>query len=195
MVEDCRDRVVATAITHFFVAASLSLPAMKSNSIRRVLPWWAVPVTAGLLAVAPDLDTPLLRALQVPRGTLFSHRGFFHSAMFLTVFAGVLAVFAARRHPWQSAAWLTVLWAASAITHPLLDMLTDGGGGVMLLYPFTSERLFFPWRPIHVSPLSIRAFFGRAGYILKSEFPFCVAALAIGLAALSLRPRRRYHRR
>ena len=186
---------MASAITHFFVAASLALPAMKSEPVRRVLTWWAVPVTAGLMAVAPDLDTPLMRGFDLPRRSLFSHRGFFHSALFLTVFSGCLAAFVARRHPWSSAAWLTVLWAGSAITHPLLDMLTDGGGGVMLLYPLTSERLFFPWRPIRVSPLSIWAFFRRAGGILKSEFPFCAAALAIGVTALSMCPQRRYHRK
>ena len=67
------------------------------------------------------------------------------------------------------------------MTHPLLDALTDGGSGVMLLFPFSTDRFFFPWRPIHVSPLGIMRFFSRAGYILRSEMPFCIAAVAIGL--------------
>jgi inner membrane protein len=79
--------------------------------------------------------------------------------------------------------WLAVMWAGAAITHPFLDMLTDGGTGVMLLFPFSTERLFFPWRPIRVSPLSIARFFDRAGEILWSELPFCVAAVGAGLAA------------
>ena len=75
---------------------------------------------------------------------------------------------------------------------PLLDMLTDGGSGVMLLFPFSTERLFFPWRPIRVSPLSIARFFDRAGEILWSELPFCAVAVALGLAARwTLRPSRR----
>jgi inner membrane protein len=68
------------------------------------------------------------------------------------------------------------------VTHPLLDALTDGGSGVMLLFPFSTDRFFFPWRPIHVSPLGILRFFSRAGYILRSEMPFCLAAVAVGLA-------------
>ena len=82
------------------------------------------------------------------------------------------------------------MWAGAAITHPLLDMLTDGGSGVMLLFPFSTERLFFPWRPIRVSPLSIARFFDRAGEILWSELPFCAAAIVLGLAARSIMPRR-----
>jgi inner membrane protein len=60
-------------------------------------------------------------------------------------------------------------------------MLTDGGAGVMLFFPFSESRLFFPWRPILVSPLNISQFFAVAGHVLRSELPFCVAAAAIGM--------------
>ncbi len=85
---------------------------------------------------------------------------------------------------------LAAVWAGAAITHPLLDMLTDGGSGVMVLFPFSTERFFFPWRPIRVSPLSIAHFFDRAGEILWSELPFCAAAIVLGLAVRSIMPRR-----
>jgi inner membrane protein len=171
---------MASAITHFVVGASLALPALRSKPIRRVLTGWAIPVSAGLLAVTPDLDTYLARALGASRGSLLAHRGLFHSAAFLVLASALLAAFAAGRQPrsWMS---LTCLWTCCAMTHPLLDMLTDGGAGVMLLYPLTAHRYFFPWRPMHVSPLGIVQFFGRAGYILKSEAPFCAAALVIGV--------------
>jgi inner membrane protein len=170
---------MASAITHFVVGASLALPALRSKSITRVISRWAIPVSAGLLAVAPDLDTYAARLFDVPRGSLFGHRGIFHSAAFLILASAVLAALIAGRQP-RSWLGLSFLWACCAITHPLLDMLTDGGSGVMLLYPLTAHRYFFPWRPIHVSPLGIIQFFGRAGYILKSEAPFCAAAFAIG---------------
>ena len=48
---------MASAITHFIVGAGLSLPAMEVPALRGVIPRWAIPVTAGLFAVAPDLDT------------------------------------------------------------------------------------------------------------------------------------------
>jgi inner membrane protein len=163
---------MASAITHFTVGAALALPARFGG----VLPRWAVPVTGGLLAAAPDLDTPLMFALDIPRASLFSHRGFFHSPFFLALFCSLLAVLVAGR------AWLPLaaLWTACAVTHPLLDMLTDGGSGVMLLYPVWEARLFFPWRPIRVSPLTISRFFDRAGPILWSEAPFDAVAVFLG---------------
>ncbi len=163
---------MASEITHFIVGAALALPALESRSIRAILPRWAIPISSGLLAVAPDLDTFAMRAFQIPYHHFFGHRGFFHSPFFLLMLCAALS----RAH-----GWLTALWASCAITHPLLDMLTDGGSGVMLLFPFSQARLFFPWRPIHVSPLDISTFFDRAGYILGSEWPFCVAAIAIGV--------------
>ena len=184
-----KEFALASAITHFAVGALLALPAVHSKAIRRTLKPWMIPVTAGVLAVAPDLDTYLVSPFQVARGTLFAHRGFFHSILFLSLFCTALALIVARRRPLISAWWMAALWAISAITHPLLDMLTDGGPGVMLLYPITEQRLFFPWRPIHVSPLSVARFFSRAGYILKSELPFIGGALVLGVAGW-LRSRR-----
>jgi inner membrane protein len=180
---------LASAITHFIVGAGLALPAMELPALRGVMPRWAIPVTAGLFAVAPDLDTYAMLAFEIRRGSLFSHRGFFHSPFFLMLLAAAVAAMVARGAAFR---WLALVWAGAAITHPLLDMLTDGGSGVMLLFPFSSERLFFPWRPIRVSPLSIARFFDRAGEILWSEWPFCAAAVSAGLAAqwmLALRQR------
>ena len=169
---------MASAITHFVVGAALALPAIDSRRLLGVLPRWAIPVTAGLFAVAPDLDTPLMFALHIPRGSIFAHRGVFHSPAFLIVAAAILAALVARNRAWPL---LAAVWAAAAITHPLLDMLTDGGPGVLLLFPFSDERLFFGWRPIRVSPLGILRFFDRAGEILQSEMPFDALALMLGV--------------
>jgi inner membrane protein len=141
------------------------------------LPRWAIPVTAGLFAVAPDLDTWVMMALEIPRGSLFSHRGVFHSPCFLSLLALGIAALAARG---RGVLAVAALWAAAATTHPLLDMLTDGGSGIMLLFPFSTARYFFPWRPIRVSPLSIARFFERADEILRSELPFCAGAVLLG---------------
>jgi len=182
---------LASAITHFVVGAAIALPAIESRALRPVMPRWALPVTAGLWAVAPDLDTWLMFGLGIPRGSIFSHRGFFHSPFFLILAAALLAAAVAARHGRLAAAWLALMWAASAVTHPLLDMLTDGGSGVMVLLPFSAERFFFPWRPIRVSPLTIARFFDRAGPILWSELPFCAAAAAVGTFGLLWRTARR----
>jgi len=55
-------------------------------------------------------------------------------------------------------------------SHGLLDALTNGGRGIALLSPFSNNRYFFPWTPIEVSPLGIKAFLSERGLIvLKSE--------------------------
>jgi len=169
---------VASAITHFVVGAAIALPAIDSAALKGVLPRWAIPVTAGLFAAAPDLDTVTMFVLHIPRSSIFAHRGIFHSPAFLIVAAAIAAALVARNRSWPL---LAAVWAAAAITHPLLDMLTDGGTGVMLLFPFSEERMFFAWRPIRVSPLGILRFFDHAGAILQSEMPFDALALMLGV--------------
>ncbi len=178
---------MASAITHFIVGAGLALPCMELAALRAVMPRWAIPVTAGLFAVVPDLDTWATLTFHIPRGSLFSHRGFFHSPFFLALLALAVASLVARG---RAVLLLAAVWAGAAITHPLLDMLTDGGSGVMVLFPFSTERFFFPWRPIRVSPLSIGRFFDHAGEILWSELPFSVAAMLLGLAIRGMTLRR-----
>jgi len=172
---------MASAITHFIVGAALAFPAMNAPVLRGVMPPWVVSVAGGLLAAAPDLDTIAMQTLDIPHGSLFAHRGVFHSAAFLLLLVFVLSALVARPR-WRAVVSLGLVWWVCAVTHPLLDMLTDGGSGVMILFPFTESRLFFPWRPIRVSPLGIIRFFSRAGEILASEAPFDVAAVALGLA-------------
>jgi inner membrane protein len=170
---------MASAITHFVVGAAVGMTAMPAGR-------WGMAVTAGLWAVAPDLDSWAVAPFGVERGTFFAHRGFFHSAFFLTMAAFAAAWATRRGRGWVGRG---ALWACAAVTHPLLDMLTDGGTGVLLLFPFSSERWFFPWRPIRVSPLSILRFFDRAGEILASEAPFDVAAGIVGTVVYWVRRR------
>ena len=174
---------MASAITHFVVGAALALPAVRFARLRRGLPSWAIPATAGLLAVIPDLDVLWFR--DFPYDSALSHRGFSHALFTLVLCASTLAAVIERNSP-RAAVRLGLIWAVSAVTHPLLDMLTDGGRGIMVLFPFSPERLFFSWRPIHVSPIDALRFFSRAGYILKSELPFCLAAVVIGVSLFLL---------
>ena len=57
----------------------------------------------------------------------------------------------------------------------------------MLLFPLSQSRLFFSWTPIHVSPIGITRFFSVAGYVLSSEWPFCLAAVVVAILARHLR--------
>lgn len=52
--------------------------------------------------------------------------------------------------------------AVVVASHPLLDILTDGGLGCALFWPFDGTRYFAPWRPIPVAPIGL-AFFSPFG--------------------------------
>jgi len=66
-------------------------------------------------------------------------------------------------------------------SHPLLDCLTDGGLGCALLWPFSNERFFAPWRPIPVAPIGPAFLSARGLRIAVTEVvlmaPFLIYAL------------------
>jgi inner membrane protein len=149
-----------------------------------------IPVTSRLLAVLPDLDLAGRRAFGIPYDSLFARRGFFHSPLFLILLSASLAAVVARGHSRGTFAWLWLLWAGCMVTHLLLDAMTDGGRGVMLLLLFIRERLFFPSRPIHTPPGGIENILSRDWFIRRSEIPFCMGAAAIGMPGLLARKSR-----
>jgi inner membrane protein len=69
--------------------------------------------------------------------------------------------------PW----WSHVLYFFILTTsHGIFDALTNGGQGIALLSPLSNQRYFFPWTPIEVSPLNIKAFFSPRGLtVLRNE--------------------------
>lgn len=112
-------------------------------------------VAAAALAMLPDADVVGF-GFGVRYGDLLGHRGLTHSLAFAALASGLAAV-ALRvwreASPWRC--WAALL--AGAVSHPLLDMLTNGGLGCALLAPLWDERLFFPVRPIPVSPIGVHA--------------------------------------
>lgn len=143
----------------------------------------AILLLAGFCAFAPDLDVLAFR-FGIPYESQWGHRGWTHSLVFAVMLGGLMALsFRPAKQPggaggrWRLPAWLTL----STLSHPLLDMLTDGGRGCALWWPFSAERIFFPFRPIAVSPMSISGFISEWGLtVLASEFVW------IGLPALVL---------
>jgi inner membrane protein len=179
---------VSSEAAHFLVGAALALPALKSRELTEMLPAWTIPVSSGLLATIPDLDLAWKHVFGPTHSNILGHRGLFHSPFFLILLSGVLAVIVARHHSRRAFAWLWLVWAGCMITHPLLDSLTAGGTGVMLLLPFTRARFHFPWRPLQeASPEDL---FSRAWFLRRSEIPFCIAATGIGIFGLLVRRRR-----
>ncbi len=150
------------------------------GALRRTLPW-----TCAFLAAAPDLDVVMHAVVDYAHP--FGHRGAFHSLGCYALVALIVATLPKFR-VWRVGAGLCVF--AALASHSLLDMMTNGGLGIALWWPFSNERSFLPWRPIPVSPLSAGAFFsGRGLRILSAELPFALPIFAA--AWLLRRPSRR----
>ena len=115
----------------------------------------------------PDVDVIAFR-FGVPYAAEMGHRGFTHSL----AFAALVSLIGAASHRVLETRLRTAflfLLAATA-SHAILDAFTDGGLGVALLWPFSSERYFAPFRPIHVAPLRLtRLLSGRGAAVLVSE--------------------------
>lgn len=153
-----------TIFSHAVFAAATG----KSFLDKPVSAWFWVLTSA--CAMIPDADV-ITRSFGVERGTMFSHRGFAHSIFFALIFGAFAALFA-RRTLKTAIAYpkLLIFFALATFTHPLLDMLTDGGSGVALFAPFSDERFFFPWRPVEVSPIGFAFFSARGIDVIISEF-------------------------
>ncbi len=165
-------------LTHPAVPLGLALACGSRLISNRLL-------VAGVAAsILPDLDVVALR-FGVAYHDAFGHRGFTHSITFAAAlaFAACLVARQLRAPPFTAALFIFV----AAVSHPLLDMMTNGGMGVALFWPLTEARLSAAWRGIEVSPLSLERFFGNAGVrVLRSEvlwvwLPVMAAALAARL--------------
>lgn len=168
-----------TIFTHALAAGALAsaVPVVRRA---RLAAWSAV------CAVVPDLDVVAFR-FGIPYEHMLGHRGLSHSFAFAVVLGGTVAVLAFREGERRIAA---LVLALATLSHGLLDMLTDGGHGVALWAPFSNERLFFPVRPIEVSPFAGGFFSARGAVVLLSEFVWIwIPALALALGAWAWRRR------
>ena len=146
---------MASIFTHAVVGAALGA-AGKSEWRRKPAYWFAV----IFCSILPDIDV-IGFGMGVRYADFWGHRGMTHSFVFAAFIAGATAIFIdnsfAQR--WKIASLLFAITAS----HGLLDALTDGGLGVAFFSPFITERYFFSWRPIHVSPIGAAAFFSTRG--------------------------------
>jgi inner membrane protein len=177
---------MASAFTHAIAAASIATLFTPNHRTLIAL--------AAVCSVVPDADA-LAFSLGIPYEHMFGHRGITHSIAFAACVAGIATWFLIRRAPHVSTARVAAALFLATVSHGVLDALTNGGLGVAFLAPFTGERYFFPWRPILVSPVSVRRFFtGRGWQILGSELLVVwIPAFALWMAGVvarrAVRPR------
>jgi inner membrane protein len=167
---------VPTIITHAAIPLAIGLGLGPRIISRRLL-------VAGVAAsILPDMDV-LAFHLGIAYEHALGHRGFSH-ALFS---AGVIGLVAMLGSAWfNSPRWRVFLFVAICMaSHGLLDMMTDGGKGVALFWPFSEQRHFFPWHGIEVSPLRLdRILSGRGIEVALSELrwvwlPAAAAAFAL----------------
>ena len=163
---------MASVFGHIVASSAIGLAGFPQKA------GWKALALAGICATIPDADV-LGFHYGISYTSIWGHRGWTHSLTFALVFGTFVAwVFYRQEKDW----WKMALWLVLATaSHPLLDMLTTGGMGCALWWPFSEERLFFPWRVIRVSPLEIRSFISKMGLrILFSE------AVWIGIPGVAL---------
>jgi inner membrane protein len=137
---------------------------------------WRAAVAFSTFSLVPDLDVIAFR-FGIPYAAPFGHRGATHSIVFALLMG--LAALALTRS-WKSTLAMTVV----VLSHPLLDMLTDGGLGVGLFWPVSTERYFFPWTPLPVAPIGKGLVSSRGLYVLAVE---AVAFLPLWIYAFTRR--------
>jgi inner membrane protein len=140
-------------------------------------------VIAGIFAaILPDIDVLAFR-FGIPYGATFGHRGFTHSIVFALAIALIGTIIVRPRSP----AVFAFLFLC-AMSHAVLDSMTNGGLGVAFFSPFSNERYFLPWRPIRVSPIGPSFFSPRGLATLASEVVWVwIPCVVLGLVGKYVR--------
>ena len=170
-----------TIVTHAVVGAGLFLAVGHGRPGARI-----GAVAAAALSVLPDADALLLR--WIPYHAPWGHRGLTHSLAFAAA-AGIAAALVLRRRVELPGGLphLAFLLALVAATHPVLDMLTDGGLGIAVWAPFRADRYLLPWRPLPVSPLTIDPGNPWLWHVIGMEaWMLWPAAVALGTLRMAL---------
>lgn len=166
---------MCSIVTHPVVPVAVSFFLPQASVSPKLI------IIGVICSIISDLDVVGFQ-FGLKYGDLLGHLGFSHSIIFAGSLAGLLTIALFRGR--EGGRWVIFSFLfTSALSHGLLDMLTNGGLGVALLAPFDNGRYFFPCRPIEVSPLGIANFFSRRGFeVMTSErewvwFPSVIVSL------------------
>jgi inner membrane protein len=112
-------------------------------------------VTGMAFAMLPDADVITGRAFDIPHTHDFGHRGATHTLLFALLVAATAMLFAESFRARRGAVFLFLVLAT--LSHPVADMLTQGGKGIMILWPLEDARFKFLAHPIQASPVGFKA--------------------------------------
>lgn len=133
-----------------------------------------------LFSILPDFDVIAFK-FGIAYSSQWGHRGFTHSLFFAVAMSLVFSCSLATRLQLSRTRIFGFLFVAMA-SHGLLDMLTDGGLGIALLWPFTDARYFWPYQVVKVSPIGM-GFFSDWGLrtVISEFFWIWLPSLFVGL--------------
>jgi inner membrane protein len=137
---------------------------------------WRAALALVCLSLVADVDVLAFR-FGIPYSDPFGHRGATHSLAFAVLAGGATALLLAHgggRRFWRTA----IVTCLVAVSHPLLDAMTNGGLGVALLWPVSNARFFAPWRPIPVAPIGSRMLSARGLHVIVFEALWSLPVLA-----------------
>src|SRR5438067_7079315 len=148
--------------------AHIAIAVAGARSLRqsRRFPWRAC-LGLTTLSLLADVDVLAFR-FGIPYSAPFGHRGATHSILFALTVGTATALLLARTDR-STFCRSAVVACLVAVSHPLLDAMTDGGLGVALLWPFSTARFFAPWRPIPVAPIGARMLSDRGLHVAALE--------------------------
>jgi len=165
-----------TILSHAAIPLALGLGLGSRIVPQRLL------ATGIFVSILPDLDVLAFR-LNVAYSHALGHRGVTHSVVFAFMLALIALAFAPQLRSSRLISFSFV--GLAAVSHGLLDTLTNGGLGVALWWPWSSERFFSSWQVIEVSPLSLsRVFSARGLVVLQLELLWVWLPAVIVTAAL-----------
>ena len=176
---------MTTVMTHAAVGLALGYALRPNRCGPR---YW---LACALLPVIPDADV-IGFPMGIAYGDLLGHRGLSHSLAFAAVLglATALSLKGREARGWPETRHLAVLFILLTASHGPMDMLTDGGLGIALLSPFDTERYFWDWRPIVVSPIGLKNFLSPWGLaVVKAELLWFGPPIGLLLAATAIRRR------
>lgn len=125
----------------------------------------------AISASIPDLDV-IAYSFGIYPPDILGHRGLTHSVLFAVIWT-LLMIGVFHQKDRKHFLLLGFYYFVCTMSHGVIDTFTTGGDGIALLYPFTEERYFSPYRMIRVSPIGIEAFFSNWGLrVLASEFRY-----------------------
>ena len=148
---------MSTVISHSLVGAGIS-SFFRFENKKKIM------ITSLLLAALPDSDTLVMTAIGC--GTIFDHRGVFHS-IFFAILVGSLVAYLFKQKKWIEPSEfikLAILFSAVTFSHPFADgFSTSWRYGVSYLAPFDMTKYFWFSSPLPLVPLSPVQLFSARG--------------------------------